>query len=318
MNQVPGSPLVYVIVLTYRMREIVRDCLASLRLTYPNYRIVVVDNSSGDGTEEMLRRDFPALPVVQTGGNLGYTGGNNRGIDYAIGHGAEYVLILNPDTVVTNPAFLDEMVAYVEAHPEVGIAGPRVFLREAGIVQNTVLFPPGLWRNSINWVRYRVDPGSLEFSGAEVVESRVLNGVCLLIRVSCLRQIGLFDEQIFMYIEDAEMDYRALRQGWRVRYLPIDSVIHRQKLEGYGPTSTVNFLLKRNSVYYLRKIDKIAEAWGYAVISLLLLAGRALLTRDRAGFREHLRFGRRLIRAYRRILSGRGPDQAFGPPFAPP
>ncbi len=310
-------PLIHIIVLTYRMRDVSRNCISSLQsLTYPNYKIIVVDNNSSDGTEESLRGEFPGITVIQTGSNLGYTGGNNRGIEYAVAEGADYILILNPDTVVANTHFLDEMIDYTEAHPDVGIAGPRVFLREEGVVQNTVLFPPGLWQNIINWVIYRVKPGSLEFSGDEVIETQVLNGVCLLMRVECLRKIGFFDENIFMYIEDADMDYRAHRHGWRVRYLPIDSVVHKQKEEGYHMTSLVSFLLKRNSVYYLCKIGKRADAWGYAILSLLLLASRAVLTLNQDRFREYARFCKRLAIAYRQILLNRSLDKSFGPPYA--
>ncbi|MBO0722262.1 MAG: glycosyltransferase family 2 protein, partial [Blastocatellia bacterium] len=310
-------PLVHIIVLTYRMREVVRICIQSLlRLEYPNYRLVIVDNGSADGTEEMLRDQFPGLTLIQTGGNLGYTGGNNRGIEYAIENGADYVLLINPDTVLANPQFLAEMIEHTEAHPETGIAGPRVFLRDHDRVQNTVLFPPGLWRNSINWIRYRIKPASLALSRNEPLETKVLNGVCLLIRTSCLRQIGLFDENIFMYIEDADLDYRAQRQGWQVKYLPIDSVIHKQKQDGYHMTGQVSFFLKRNSVYYLHKIGRRTDAWGYAVLSLLLLALRAILTFKKDGFIEYISFSARLAGAYKQILLNRQYDESFGPPYA--
>jgi GT2 family glycosyltransferase len=309
-------PLVYIIVLTYRMRDVVRTCIKSLFcLTYPNFRLLIVDNGSNDGTEEMLRYEFPELTVIQTGSNLGYTGGNNKGLEYAIERDAKYVLIINPDTEVANPAFLEEMIKHTESHPEIGIAGPRVFLRDAGRVQNTVLFPPGLWRNSINWVRYRISPRSLSLSGNEAVETKVLNGVCLLIKTACLRQIGLFDENIFMYIEDADMDYRAYRHGWRVKYLPIDSVIHKQKEDGYHMTGQVSFFLKRNSVYYLHKIGRRTDAWGYAALSLLLLSLRAILTFNRSRFIEYIQFCRRLAVAYKQILLGRRLNESFGPPY---
>lgn len=314
---VKPQPLVYVIVLNYRMQEQVIECLKSLlQLSYPNYRIVVVDNGSGDGIESAIKREFPAVTVIQTGANLGYTGGNNAGIEYALGNGADYVLVVNPDTVAVNSKFVDEMVDYLESYPEVGIAGPRVFLREKGNIQNTVLFAPGLWRSLKNWFRFRMTPQSLEFSGGEVVEAEVLNGVCLLIRAECLRQIGLFDENIFMYIEDADMDYRARKQGWRVKYLPIDGVIHLQKREGYHQTGMASFLLKRNSVYFLRKTGKRLDAWGYAVASLLLLVVRGFLTFNFKGFTEHLDFSRRLGLAYHRILISRNLDRSFGPPLA--
>jgi GT2 family glycosyltransferase len=207
------------------------------------------------------------------------------------------------------------MVNYLESHPEVGIAGPRVFLREVGNVQNTVLFAPGLWRSLKNWFRFRMNPRSLEFSGEEVVEAEVLNGVCLLIRAECLRRIGLFDENIFMYIEDAEMDYRARKQGWQVKYLPIDSVIHQQKREGYHLTGLAGFLLKRNSVYYLCKIGKRPEAWGYAIFSLALLFARAVLTLNKKKIGAYLQFIGRLAAAYRVTLFNRKLDETFGPPF---
>ncbi|MGH9850400.1 MAG: glycosyltransferase family 2 protein, partial [Blastocatellia bacterium] len=300
------QPLVYVIVLNYRMLSQTTECLKSLlQLSYRNYRIVVVDNGSGDGIESAVKSQFPAVTVIQTGANLGYTGGNNAGIEYALGNGADYVLVVNPDTVTFNPKFVDEMVDYLESHPEVGIAGPRVFLREIGNVQNTVLFAPGLWRSVTNWFRFRIDPQSLEFSGGEVVEAEVINGVCLLIRAGCLRQVGLFDENVFMYIEDADMDYRARQQGWQVKYLPIDSVIHRQKREGYHLTGLASFLLKRNSVYYLCKIGKRLEAWGYAIFSLTLLFARAVLTLNKKNIGAYLQFIGRLAAAYRVILFNR-------------
>lgn len=309
-------PLVYIIVLTYRMRELVRACIWSIfSLTYPNYRLVIVDNGSDDGTEQALREEFPELKLIQTGRNLGYTGGNNRGIEYAIEQGADYVLILNPDTIVINPIFLDEMVELAEADPELGIAGPRVFLRDTSRVQNTVLSPPGLWRNSLNWIKYRIDPESLALSGDQAIEAEVLNGVCLLLKIACLREIGLFDENIFMYIEDAEMDYRAHRRGWRVKYLPIDSIVHKQKREGYQMTGQASFLLKRNSVYYLVKIGERADAWGYAALSLLLLSLRAISTGKKSGISEYVRFSKKLAVAYRQILSGRKLNESFGPPY---
>jgi GT2 family glycosyltransferase len=308
-------PSVWVIVLSYNGREVLRRCLESLgELTYPRLQILVVDNGSNDGTEAMVRSTFSGIDFLQTGANLGYTGGNNRGVERAIAAGADYVLILNPDTVVLNPRFIDEIVAYLEAHPRTGIAGPRVYLRDAGTVQNTVLFAPGFMRNLKHWFRYRRDPKSLELSGDAVIEAETLNGVCLMVRVECLKRIGLFDENIFMYIEDADLDHRAHSAGWSVRYLPIDSVIHAQKRDGYGMTSDVSFLLRRNSVYFLHKIGRRADAWGYAIASLALMFVRGVMRRGH--FSEHLRFCRRLWAAYRQILGGRGFDRNFGPPYA--
>ena len=128
-----SAPAVELIILTWNSREVLRRALSSLRsLTYPRLRLLVVDNASEDGTERMVRDEFPECDLVQTGANLGYTGGNNRGIARALERGADYVLVLNPDTVLLNPSFIEEMVDYMESHPEVGISGPRVFAVVAG------------------------------------------------------------------------------------------------------------------------------------------------------------------------------------------
>ncbi|MBK6798510.1 MAG: glycosyltransferase family 2 protein [Acidobacteria bacterium] len=310
------SPSVFIVVLVYNSREATRQCLLSLRaLSYPNYRLVVVDNASSDGSEEMVRSEFPDLAVIQTGANRGYTGGNNRGIEYSLDHGADYVMILNPDTVLANPGFLTDMVAYLEAHPEVGIAGPRVFAGKPGVVQNTVLFAPGLWRSLKHWVLYRLKPDFAQRSGDQLIDAEVLNGVCLLIRAECLRRIGPFDENIFMYIEDAEMDYRAHNHGWSVRYLPVDSIIHLRDSNECHPTGRVNFLLKRNSVYYLCRIGKRVDALGYAVLSLALLLIHAASPFKKESAGDYLQFCRRLAASYFAIFSGRKLGKSFGPPY---
>jgi len=309
-------PSIHILILNYRMRDQVRECLLSLAtVTYPNLTTIVIDNNSADDIEQLLAEEFPHVVFLQTGANLGYTGGNNAGIRHAINAGADYVLILNPDTVVVNPNFISEMVVHLETHTGVGIAGPKVFFRKIGQVQNTVLFAPGLWRNLTNWFAYRWNPESFQLSGDKEVEAEVLNGVCLLIRAECLKQIGLFDELIFMYIEDADLDYRARQAGWKVRYLPIESIVHRQKSEGYDMTSLVSFLLRRNSVYYLCKIGKRSEAAGYALLSLLLLSVRGLATFSYSDVIRYLKFCRNLAASYWQILLKRPLDQSFGPPF---
>lgn len=308
-----NQPLVFIIVLNYKASGVTRRCLASLkRLSYSNCRIVVVDNDSGDDSVKELADFFPDLTIIQSGCNWGYSGGNNSGIEHAVANGADYILVLNPDTAVANPLFLDEAVAYLETHSDVGIAGPRIFFQRTEKVQNTVLFPPGFWRNFANWFAYRIAPDRFELSADAVIDAEVLNGVCLLIRTNCLAEIGLFDEHIFMYIEDAEMDYRARLFGWRVQYLPIDSVIHLQKQEGYSMTGEVSFLLKRNSVYYLCKTERLLDAGLIALFSVLLLFVRGLLKLE---FVQHNKLCVRLITAFYSIFVSSEYDHRFGSPF---
>lgn len=275
----------------------------------------MVDNGSADGVADILRDEFADVTFIQTGGNWGYTGGNNQGIKYALANGADYVLVLNPDTIVAAPDFLRELVAFNENNPRVGISGPRVFFQTSERVQNTVLYAPGLWRNLTNWINYRLFPERFQLSKDEVLDAEVLNGVCILLRTACLKEIGLFDENVFMYIEDADLDHRARQFGWSVKYLPTDGVIHEQKSAGYHMTSLVSFLLRRNSVYYLCKIGKRFDAWAYAGFSLSILMLRGFLAFSWASFKEYSHFCRRLARAYHQVLLGKHLDSSFGPPY---
>jgi len=311
-------PSVYTVIVSYNTRDLTMRCIESLKnVKYPTHSIVVVDNGSSDGSEDVIRATYRDVTVIQTHNNLGYTGGNNIGIIHALSTKSDYVLILNPDTIVINYHFITEMVAYLSENSDVGIVGPRVFLREFGNIQNTVLFEPSLKRNIENWFRFRIDPEFAHLSKDNIVEAEVLNGVCLLIRSQCLREIGLFDDNIFMYIEDIDMQHRARANGWRIQYLPINSIIHVQKETGYNMISNVSFLLKRNSVYFLNKIGKKFDAIGFAILSIGLVLMRAVIPLNREGesFSSYIRFTKRLIHSYIAIFEGCKPNKNFGPPY---
>jgi GT2 family glycosyltransferase len=198
---------------------------------------------------------------------------------------------------VANPDFIAALAARLAAAPEVGAVGPRVFLREAGRVQNTVLRFPWLWRRAVDWFRVRLFGMPLR-SGSEPRTAEALNGVCVLFRGECLRKVGLFDERTFAYLEDIDWAYRAEQLGWRREYLPVDSVVHLQKETGYEPGGTVDYLLKRNTLYFLLKTRRLAQAAGYSAATLGLAAAR----RVRGGPRE---WPGRLARAYWQLWTGR-------------
>jgi GT2 family glycosyltransferase len=312
------SPKVFIIVLNFNQKAFTLDCIASFKtLTYPNAELVVVDNASSDDSEAAFKEAFPELCVLQTGKNLGYTGGNNLGMQYALDHDADYVLVVNPDTVVVNPEFVTELVNYMEARREVGIAGPKVFWHDTDTIQNTVLHFPYVSRRIATWFKYRLNPQAFDLSKAEPVEAEVLNGVCILIRAQLLREVGLFDENIFIYVDDVDLNYRAQQKGWKLIYLPVASIIHKEKLQGYEMTSNAAFLLKRNIVYFFKKVGKSFDAYGYAFFTLGLMFLRmsiAIFRRERVG--DYMKSYWRLLVAYWVIFTNRPYSKGFGPPYA--
>jgi GT2 family glycosyltransferase len=300
-------PPVAIVILTYNSEAIIERCLNSfMKLGYPQAAFWLVDNASIDRTVSVVKDKFPQCEVLCAEVNDGYTGGNNLGIAAALSKNFEYILIVNPDTVLQNPAFVDDLVFQLEQQPRIGIAGTRVFLRSTECVQNTILFPPSLKRSLVHWFRYRWDRDFAHFSSNESRRAQMLNGVCVLLRSECLRQIGLFDESLFMYIEDADLAYRAKLMKWEIAYFPIDSVIHEQKEEGYNETSFVALLLKRNSAHYLMKISSSMDAVGYAAFSLGLFAVKfCLKSTQRASRLAYAAFVGRLGFEFCQVLMGK-------------
>ena len=299
-------PSVAIIILTYNSETIIERCLRSfMALSYPGATFWVVDNRSSDNTVSVVKEKFFHCEVLRAEANDGYTGGNNLGIEMALLQNYQYILVVNPDTVLKNPAFLGALVSQLEQQPRIGIAGPRVFLRSTEVVQNTILFPPSFGRNLVHWFRYRWNPNFAQLSGEKPLRAQMLNGVCVLLRSECVRQIGLFDESLFMYIEDADLAYRANLMGWEIAYFPIDSVIHEQKEEGYNETSSVAWLLKRNSAHYLIKIQSYIDAAGYAAVSLGLLAAKSCLRIRQTSRSEYAAFAGSLATGFYQVLTGK-------------
>ena len=120
------QPLVYIIVLNYKGIDDTIECLESIKkISYNNYRVIIVDNYSCDGSEEKTRNSYPEYTIIQTGKNLGYAGGNNIGIKHALDRDAQYICILNNDVIVEND-FLETVIIKLEKNPDWGIAGPKV------------------------------------------------------------------------------------------------------------------------------------------------------------------------------------------------
>ncbi|MCX6022275.1 MAG: glycosyltransferase family 2 protein, partial [Chloroflexi bacterium] len=119
-------PSVSLVVLAWNGRDDTLECLKSLAaVSYPRLEVVVVDNGSSDDTVRAVRESYPAVQLIENGKNLGYAGGNNVGILYALDRGADYVMLLNNDTVV-HPDFLDVMLETLQANPDIGVLGARI------------------------------------------------------------------------------------------------------------------------------------------------------------------------------------------------
>ena len=226
------SPDVSILIVTYRCRDAARACLASLGTSRPAaHEIVVLDNASGDGTVEMVRSEFPAVRLVASEENLGFALGCNRAAEEA--HG-EYLLLLNPDTVVHEGA-VENLLAFARAHPEHGLYGGRTLDPDGSVNPGSCWGAPTLWSLfcfatllSSVFKRTRLfDPESLGGWKRDTVrEVDIVTGCLLLVPRSLWQELGGFDSRFFMYGEDADLSLRAAALGYRPAITPDAVVTH--------------------------------------------------------------------------------------------
>jgi N-acetylglucosaminyl-diphospho-decaprenol L-rhamnosyltransferase len=224
-----GRPELDIVIVSYRSRDVLGPCLEALRAHPPAkpMRVWVVDNDSQDGTVEYVRERYPEVEVISSDGNLGFSAANNvvlRRTD------TPYVLVLNPDTRVTEGA-LDALLELMESRPDVGICGPRL-VRGDGTLDHAAKrsFPTPLSAlGHFAGLGRRRSHGRLAAYRAPAIERGAIdavNGAFMLIRRHALEAVGLFDEGYWMYMEDLDLCYRFARAGWVTWYEPSATVVH--------------------------------------------------------------------------------------------
>jgi GT2 family glycosyltransferase len=216
-------------IVSYRCESLLRDCLQSLRENPPQrgMNVHVVDNASGDGTAEMVAREFPEFTLTALDRNGGFSVGNNIAIRAGA---APYVLILNPDTRIT-PGSLDHLLELMDERPDVGMSGPRLELDDGSFDHAAKRsFPTPISALAhFSGVGRRRESGALAAYRAPEVESGpvdAVNGAFMLTRRAALDEVGLFDEGFWMYMEDLDLCYRLHEAGWLTWYEPDVTVMH--------------------------------------------------------------------------------------------
>jgi len=214
-----SDPAVAIVVLTWENYEETADCLDSLRsVDYENYRVVVVDNGSKDGSLSRLRREHGWCEFVANDENIGFARGNNVGISHALDTGADYVLLLNDDTLV-EPDFLRPLVDTMERYERVAAVGGVNLLPDSGRVHNAgYIFHPWLAAKS----ELLREPVTDEPYPVDFVQSCLI-----LLNPEFLDEIGLLNESYFLGMEDVDLAWKARSRGWKVLVAPDSEIYHR-------------------------------------------------------------------------------------------
>jgi GT2 family glycosyltransferase len=235
-----------VVIVNWNVKDLLRDCLESLRAAITGLvaKVVVVDNASSDGSAEMVQFLFPEVDLIRNETNVGFARANNQGLERHQNN-SRFLLILNPDTVVS-PECFHAMIEFMEQHSGAGIVGCKLIkadgtldyaCKRSYITPDVLLYKAlGLDKRFPKNKRFgRYQLTFLDPDHIHEVDSVV--GAFLMIRRECAEEIGLLDTSFFMYAEDIEWCYRAKRAGWSVFYVPTATVLH-YKGQSTGKCST--------------------------------------------------------------------------------
>jgi GT2 family glycosyltransferase len=214
--------------------RLLEDCLASIyQATHTiSFEIIVADNNSTDGSQQMVKDKFPAVRLIENKENLGFIRASNLGLKIAKGR---YHMLLNDDTVVKDAA-LDKMVAFMEQHPEAGACGAKLINIDGTLQRQGGLLGKRFWQAT--------KPVTVDF----------VIGAALLVRKTVIDKVGIMDENLFFYNDDLDWCKSIRRAGWKIYFLPQAEIIH---YGGYSSRRTFNPRLFvegfKGGLYFARK-----------------------------------------------------------------
>lgn len=250
-NTYYSTPKVAIIILNWNGKEDTIECLKSFeKIDYQNYELVVVDNGSEDDSVAAIKQMFPEIIVIETGHNLGYAGGNNAGIRYALKNDTEYVLLLNNDTVV------DEKLieAFIKANTKLikpAILGGKIYYHAQ---------PDTLWYAGANWVPSKLDfehIGMGQKDGSafdQLSKTEYVTGCLMFVPAEIFHQVGLLDEGFFLIYEETDWCYRARKYGYECYYIPTAKIWHKVSASFGGSSSPISeYFIARNRLLWARK-----------------------------------------------------------------
>ncbi|MDG3042513.1 glycosyltransferase family 2 protein [Roseicyclus marinus] len=217
-----------IIIVNWNTEDFLRDCLHSVLagLGPLTAEVIVVDNASSDGSVAMLRAEFPQVRLIETGRNLGFAGGNNVALRVARGR---HVMLLNTDTLVHGDV-LPRAVAWMDAHPGVGVMGPRVLNTDGTVQPSSSAFPSlkHLAMQTLGLTRIRRFDSYRMTGWDRRTEARVevISGAAMFVRRAAMDGVGLLDEAFFFYGEETDWCHRFARAGWDLVFVPIPSITH--------------------------------------------------------------------------------------------
>ena len=216
-----------VVIVSYNVRSYLEECLKSVQEALEGIEgeVFVVDNHSDDDSVEIVRQVYPWVNLIVNLENLGFAKANNQAIRRAQG---EYVLLLNPDTVVTQDTFRG-VLAFMDEHPKAGSAGVMMCYEDGSRAPESRRAVPTPWVAARKMLGFTKRYYLSDLPWNQPCKIEVVSGAFCLLRHQALKTVGLLDEDFFMYGEDIDLSYRLLKGGWENWYLPYPIIHYKGK-----------------------------------------------------------------------------------------
>jgi GT2 family glycosyltransferase len=217
MQENSVNPLISIIIVNFNGLRFLDPCLSSIsQQSYKLYEIIFVDNGSTDGSVNFVRERYPGVIILAKRENLGFAGGTNAGICRSVG---EFILTLNNDTILDSH-FLEEIKKPMQNDLHVGMCGSKIQLPD-GRINSTAIC---IFRTGAAWDRGMGEQDSGQYDAPEEIFGPSAGAA--LYRRSMLDEVGLFDEDFFLFMEDVDLAFRARLAGWKCMYVPSAKVVH--------------------------------------------------------------------------------------------
>lgn len=251
------EPSVCIILLNYNTYKDTIECIESLLdIKYENYKILIIDNNSIDASEKYISEYIENISnayFIQSGKNLGFSGGNNIGIKWAMANCTDYICLLNNDTIV-DPMFLNYLVDEMKNNKDIGISSGKIMYYD----KPNVIWSAG---GKIDELRCIGHNGYMNLDENQIINERkevtFLTGCLQLIRREVFENIGLYEEKYFLYMEDTDFCLRAYREGYKLMYVPKSKIYHKVSASCGGKESPiVTYYMNRNRLLFNKKYQE--------------------------------------------------------------
>lgn len=257
------KPLVSIIIVNWTRRELLKNCLNSIeQITYEFFNVTVVDNASTDDSCAMVERYFPTVTLIRNKENLGFSEGNNIGIRYALQDNADYILLLNNDTVVSKD-FVNPLIDVAETDEGIGIVGSKVLFMDQ---PNVICYAGGKRRWTSEWAHIGLgDKDSGIYNDTR--ETDYIYGCAMMVRKSVFEEVGMFDKRYFVYAEEIDLNLRVKKAGYKLVYVPRSVVWH--KVAGSDVNGRISpfrqYYMTRNNLLLLKLHGTVLDKFLFAI-----------------------------------------------------